>query len=199
MLLALMAAEDQASSPRAALTSLWSAVTRGDEQSIRRLLLVPDDPQQELATAYARLILATRRLGEVTRSKFPDASISLTRQTLLPEDFAKIDQAEVQIDQDQAWLKLPDRDWPIRLIRDEQTWKILVEQPPGATVQHQLDQLAQTGALAEAMNQLADEIAADKYPTAQEAENAVKQRLGSILARSLAGELSATRPATQPD
>src|ERR1700733_10051814 len=75
-----------ASAPKAAMKSLYAAVQRGDAAAVRQPLSVQNDPDQQIASAYADLILASKRLGDIANQKFPGSSNAFAQGTLLPED-----------------------------------------------------------------------------------------------------------------
>src|SRR5689334_3841002 len=99
-------AQTDTSSPKAALKSLYSAIEKADQAGIIQVLLVPDDPQQEVAKAYASMLLASKRFGDVARQKFPGVASPLAQPVLAPEDVARIDAAVVTIDGDTATVRI---------------------------------------------------------------------------------------------
>src|SRR5450432_2943907 len=173
-------AQVDTSTPKAAVKSLYAAVQRADAAAIRQLLVVQTDPGQQLIGAYADMILAGRRLGDVVQHKFPGASSAFSQGTFLPEDAARIDAADVSIDGDLAKVKFPDHPPPITLQRSGGGWRIVVEESDD-TPKHRADQLALLHSMTDALNKSADEIDADKYPTVEEAESAVKDRMGAVV------------------
>jgi hypothetical protein len=186
-----------ASTPKAAMKSLYAAVQRGDAATIRQLLSVQNDPDQQIASSYADLILAGKRLGDITLQKFPGSSNPFAQGTLLPEDAAKIDSADVNVNGDSAKLKFADQQSPIVLKHGGDGWRIVIEQDQD-TPKRRADQLFLLKGMADAMNKSADEINADKYATVEDAESAVKNRLGAIVSKALQSDLPTSKPATQP-
>jgi hypothetical protein len=186
-----------ASTPKAAMKSLYAAVQRGDAATIRQLLSVQNDPDQQIASSYADLILAGKRLGDITLQKFPGSSNPFAQGTLLPEDAAKIDSADVSVNGDSAKLKFADQPSPIVLKHAGDGWRIVIEQDQD-TLKRRADQLFLLKGMTDAMNKSADEINADKYATVEDAESAVKNRLGAIVSKALQSDLPTSKPATQP-
>ncbi len=184
-------------SPKAAVKSFYAAVNRGDAAAVRQLLFIQDDPQQQLVAAYADLILAGKRLGDTAKQKYPGVTDAFAQGTLAPEDALEIDAATVTIEADTATLKLKDRDEPLKLRRTAGGWRVVVSDEPDASPAHRAEQLLLLQSLTEAMSQSAEEIAADKYPTAQDAENAVKDRLSAVQAKLMQSTPPTSRPATQ--
>lgn len=179
------------------MKSLYAAVQRGDAPTIRQLLSVQNDPQQQIASAYADLILACKRLGDITSQKFPGSSNPFAQGTLMPEDAAKIDSAEVNINGDTAKLKFADQQSPTVLKRGDDGWRVVIEQDQD-TPKLRSDQLSLLHGMVDAMNKSADEINADKYATVEDAETAVKNRLGAVVSKALQSDLPTSKPATQP-
>jgi hypothetical protein len=186
-----------ASTPKSALKSLYAAVQNGDATTIRQLLIVQNDPQQQIANAYADLILAGKRLGDVASHKFPGSSNAFAQGALLPEDAAKIDSADLTVDGDTAKLKFAEQQSPIVLKQTDAGWRLFVEQSDD-TPKHHADQLLLLHAMTDAMNKSADEIDADKYATVEDAESAVKNRLGAVVSKALQSDISTSKPASQP-
>jgi hypothetical protein len=186
-----------ASTPKAAMKSLYAAVQRGDAPAIRQLLLVQNDPDQQIAAAYADLVLACKRLGDVASQKFPGSSNAFAQGTLLPEDAEKIDSAELTSDGQTAKLKFADQSAPILLKHTDDGWRLVVEQDDDSA-KHRTEQLSLLRSMTTAMTKSADEIDADKYATAEDAESAVKDRLGAVVSKALQSDLPTSKPATQP-
>jgi hypothetical protein len=194
------AADVDMSSPKAAVKSLYTAVGRVDTAAVRQLLYVENDPQQELAGGYGKVILASKRLGDIAKQKFPTSQNQLAQGTIVPEDIAKVESAMVSITGDNAVVRITGNPDPIKLRRVDGSWKILVGE--GAETDnsgsHRADRLTLLQNLADAMNQSADELNADKYPTIADAEAAIKQRMSAVVSKALQADLPASRPATQP-
>jgi hypothetical protein len=227
-------AQDDTSSPKAAVKSLYTAVGRGDAQAVREILLVEDDPQQQLVGAYANVILAGKKLGDVVKQKFPGMTGAFAQGTITPEDAARVDAATVTIESDHATLKMPEKTGQqkggdqqkgetLKLKRVEGTWRVIVGEEsagagagagtgagaaagagagagvdPDAAARYRAEQLTLLKGLADALTQTADDIAADKFATAQDAENAVKDRLGAVIAKAMQTHAPTTKPATRP-
>jgi hypothetical protein len=86
---------------------------------------------------------------------------------------------------------------PIQLRRTDRGWQIVLtdfssapEKMPG--------QIALTRELAGAFSQLADEVAAGKHATVQDAEMAVQQRINEVMMEAARHLSPATAPSTQP-
>jgi hypothetical protein len=171
-----------------------------DTAAVRQLLYVENDPQQDLAAGYGKVILASKRLGDIAKQKFPNSQNQLALGTVVPEDAAKIESAMVSITGDKAVVRMTGNPTPVNLRRVDGAWRVLVGEGAGAdnSPSHRADRLALLQNLADAMNQSADELNADKYPTIQDAEAAVKQRMSAVIAKALQADPPTSRPAIQP-
>ena len=164
------------------------------------MLYVDNDPQQDLATAYGKIIVAGKRLGDVAKQKWPGTQNQLAAGTISPEDIAKIDSAMISITGDRAVMRIAGRPEQINLRRVDGNWRVAVGEGAGAADNlpaHRADRLALLQNLYDAMMQSADEINADKYPTLPEAEAAVKQRMGAVVAKALQADMPTSKPTTQ--
>jgi ribosomal protein S20 len=189
------AQSDQDAGPKNAVKTLYAAVQKGDAAAITQAIYVEGDPQQEMARAYADLVLAGKHLADVVKLKYPNSPNKLTQGTLMPEDVARIDAAAVTIDKDKATLRIAGRD-PVPLRRVDGNWRILFGEgaDPKAAISKRVASMSQISA---AMNQAADEINADKYATAQEAEAAVQTKLDAVVSKSLQMNPPTSRPQGQ--
>jgi hypothetical protein len=192
-------AQVDTSTPKAAVKSLYGAVAKGDAAVVRQVLMVDGDPEQHFAAGYADLILAGKHLADAAKSKYPGVADAFTRGTILPEDVAKVDSAKVSIDGENATVKINDRDEPLKLRQTNGAWRVVVGTPGSVSTPAQREnQMNLIKGLIAAMSQCADEITADKYATAQEAEAAVKERLGAVVAKALQNEPPTSRPTSKP-
>jgi hypothetical protein len=203
MLVLLTAASVRAqvdtSTPKTAVKTLYGAVAKGDVSTLRSVLIVDGDPQQQFVAGYAELIVAGKRLADAAKAKYPGVATAFTQGTILPEDAAKIDAAKVSIDGETATVKVNDAVDPLKLRRVEGAWRVVVgTQEPGSAPAQRESQLALLRGLTEAMNASAADINADKFASAQEAETAVKDRLGAVLTKALQNEGPTSKPTTRP-
>jgi hypothetical protein len=192
-------AQVDTSNPKAAVKSLYGAVAKGDASALRSILLVDGDPQQQFVAGYAELIIAGKRLADAAKAKYPGVATAFTQGTILPEDAAKIDSAKVSIEGETATVKVNDRDEPLKLRKVDGAWRVVVgTQEPGSAPAQRESQLTLLRGLTEAMNASAQDITADKFGSAQEAETAVKDRLGAVLTKALQNEGPTSKPTTRP-
>lgn len=190
------------SSPKDAAKSLYRAVERGDEAAIRRTFYATTDAERELAGAYATMIVATKRLADVAQKKYGGAADAFAQGAVTEDDVKKIDAAEVKPQgPDRATIALPLAPRPISLRRGEGGWQIVISDFAGGAPERINAQIAMTREIATVATEVADAIDSDKYPTAQEAEQAVQQRMNEVMTKAVRANpptTAATQPATQP-
>ncbi|HVT90219.1 MAG TPA: hypothetical protein VHD56_15310 [Tepidisphaeraceae bacterium] len=192
-----LASAQTSSDPKSALKNLHAAFEKADAPAIQQFLYVENDPQQELARGYAGVVVAGKRLADGAKKKFPGSAVPFTQGTTLPEDAAQIDAAEVSINDDTATLKIPGQPVPQTLRMIEGSWKLIVPTGTAHTDEERTRMLKLLKALTDAMNLSADEINDNKYTTVQDAEAAVKQRLGAVWSKALQTDAPTSAPTTQ--
>lgn len=186
------------SSPTAAARSLFEAVDRGDEAAIREILFAEDDRQREIAGAYATLVVSAKRLADAAQKRYGDSADAIARGALPDVEIQGLDAAVVKEAGDTATLQTPTMPRAMRLRRTDAGWKVLTEDPdiPPDRV---APQVSLTRDIAAAMSEVADEIAAGKYPAVQEAESAISQRINEAITRRVKTHPPSTQPTTQPE
>jgi hypothetical protein len=184
-------------SPKSAARSVYAAVDRGDEIALRETFFVePGQPlQEELVAANARMVIAGKRLADAAREKFPGASDAMTQRIISADDLAALDQATVDEQDDVAVLKFAGSTREMRFQCMDGKWRLVIAEFGGATDQNLSEQNVLVREFADAMAETAGEIAADKYPTPQEAEAALQAKINVILAKSVRTVPLATQPA----
>jgi hypothetical protein len=198
MVTAASAQSVDTSTPRAAARSLTAAITRADADAVRQLIVVDNDPAQQLVGAYANFILAGKRLSESVRKRYPGTTDPFAAGGIAPEDAASIDAAAVSVDGDMATLKIQGRARPLKLRRIGGAWKVVIsEEPATQTPRQRADQVGLVQGLADAMNSSSDDISAGKFRDVEDARNAVKERLGAVAARAIQSNPPTSRPTTQ--
>jgi hypothetical protein len=183
--------------PKAALKSLYAAVERGDAAAIQQLLVIDNDPQQQLLKLYVDLIVSGKRLADVTRQKFPGAANPMAQGTITPEDAIKIDKATEKIDGDTATLQISGQPTAVTLRKSNGSWKVVYGEGAYSGPDHQAQRRQILESFIQAMKTSADEIAADKYATVQDAEAALKERLSAVVSRAMQINPPTSRPITR--
>lgn len=181
----LCPAEEDAAGPKTAMKSFYQAMEAGDARAVRALFFTADDAEKDLADADAAQLTAARALGEAVKKKFAATGDALSKGLPLHDQIAKLDSAEVFVEGDNATIKLPGQAKPLRLVKSGGAWKISIADYAGATPANIAVQTAVLKDLAEVYSTIATEISADKYPTAQDAQRALQQKLQAVMANTL--------------
>jgi hypothetical protein len=174
--------------PRAAYLQFLEAVDRGDGPVVRASLYAANGSEQEVVDAMANWVQSYGRLRQALMRAFgPDARSVLADPTRSHQAIAQAQNATEQIGSQRATVQVPDGGPTITLCRVDGSWKI-----PLADVvrEHQYgpQEIAQSVAEytreAHTMDEIRDQISAERYHTAEEAMQALRTRL--------------IRPATEP-
>ena len=205
ILITLLQAPD-ASTPKDAAKRLYDAVARGDEAALADHFYADDPAQRTLVAAYAHFVIQGKRLGDLAKQKFPGATDALTQGVIDDEDVARLDEATIRQNGDTATIQLPgkSRDMPFRRGADGR-WRLVISDFAGSSGQNLGDQVALLNDFAKAFSDTADEIAADKLATPQDAETALQTRVNIVLTRAAkiipptsAPATTSATPSTQP-
>jgi hypothetical protein len=98
----------------------------------------------------------------------------------MDEQLQSLQKAEVKIDGDSATLTVTSASQPMMLRKMGDKWKIDLQSMPGA---QKMDlAIPLLNAMAKAADELADEINADRYKTADEARTAMQQKIAAVQA-----------------
>ena len=192
----LLAADGDASGPKAAMKSFYQAMEAGDAAAVRQLFHAAGDAEKDLADACAAELTAARALGEAARNKFAATGDALSKGMPLRDEIAKLDGAQVAIDGDTAILKLPGQSKPLRLLKVDGRWKLSIADYAGVSADKIAGESAVHKDLAAVYNSVAADITADKFPTAQDAQRALQQKLQGVLFNTLKKHPPATSRAT---
>jgi hypothetical protein len=192
------------STPRGAAESFLRAVDAADAATVRQAMLAQTPEQAQLADAFAALIAAGRRVGDAARSRWGDQVALPGRPSVMPAtqpadannapshtrrgDQISLAAAQVNIDGDRASVTPPGDAKAMRFCRVDNRWLLDVDDyaglPEGAPAADAADQVNLIRGVATALNDAADEIIAEKYPTAADAENAIQQKLRAVVSRT---------------
>ena len=196
-----MAEAPDLSSPKAAAKSLYQAVDRGDGEAIRAVFFTETDSQRQLADAYAEMILATKRLGDVAKSKYAGAAAADAPAlgAVPTEDVKRIDAAELKQDApDRATLMMPLATRPMSFRKADRGWQLVISDFAGGAPDRIDAQVEMTRQITAAVTDIADGIEADKYPTSHDAEQAIQHRMNEVMTRAVPKNLPTTGATTQP-
>jgi hypothetical protein len=178
------------STPKAAATSLFLALSRGEREVVVRALYAADADQRALADAMADLLINGKRLGDAARDRFGRDADAIGRGMLDPSDLSRLRDATVKESADTATIQVQGQPRPMsfRRNRDGQ-WALVVTDFGGAAPDNVARQTRLVRMMAEAMNESAREVASGKFATPDAATAAIQRRLHEVM-------LNFTRPAT---
>lgn len=196
------AVPEDRSTPRGTLKVLRTALEKGDADQIRSILAAGNPSEQAMVDVMAQTAVSVKRLHDAAVEAFgADNARAITGEPAArsPDGLTDLDHATESIAEDgqSATVTFQDVDTrPIRLTRNQDQWRIPVSELK------QLDPAALEARMAEvkALNALVDEVAAEvaqgKYKSAEEARQALYNRL---IQNASATQSTATAPAsTQP-
>jgi hypothetical protein len=190
LLLLLLAAPADLSTPKSAARSLFDAINAGDRAAVAASLYAADDAQANYTNAMADMIVAGKSLGDAARRQFGPAGEGIGMSTLDPATAAKLDQATVQQTGDSARIMVPGQPRPMSFRRrSDGTWGLVVFDATSTTQPDIAKQTKLVRLMADAMQISATEIAKGTFKDAGEATTAIQQRLHAVM-------LSFHRPAT---
>src|SRR3954470_7332385 len=172
------AADIDPTSPKGAMKSFYDAMEAGDASAVRALFYAANDAEKDLADAYTAQLTAAKALGEAAKSKYGATGDALSKGMPVRDEVARLSTAEVTIDGDNAALKFPGQPKPLHMVKSEGRWRISIADFAGATPNEIAGQTAVIKEMAGVFTSVAADIAADKFPTAPDAQRALQQKLG---------------------
>ena len=185
------------STPKAAAVTLFKAITAGDRNTVAAGFFANGDEQRALASAMADMIVAGKKLGDAAKEKFGQAADPIGRGMLDPDDLSKLEDATVvETGGDAAVLTVPDQPRPMSFRKQGGEWKLVVTDFGGAAPANIAKQTRLVRAMADAITAAANDIAAGKYKSPDEATFAIQQSLHQVMLSFY--RPSTTRSATQP-
>ena len=190
---AVNAAPD-ASTPRAAVTSLWRAVLDEDAHALHQALFTANDVERELASAMADLLVAGERLKRAARERYGDAGDAIGRRMIDADDAAALERAVVVEKGDFATVTIEGAQRPLTFRRTDQGWKLIVTGPEGGRPQATAEQTALIAASARAVNEAAEEISNGRHASVQAASKAIEAKLHAVMLKAHS-KGAATQPA----
>jgi len=192
--IAAVAADTDLSTPKGAAKAFGEGMSQGNFDAVKAAVLA-DEAQTKALEALVKVIANFKKVEEAAVTKFGEAgkTVASQQQMSIGEELAKIDQAVEKIEGDTATLTSPGSQEPLHLKKADGQWKVDFAAMPGS------DQIAQAvpmiDAMAGAAGELSEEITADKYKTADEAKNALGQKMMAAMMAMQPQESPAT---TQP-
>ncbi len=189
--------------PRDALKLFAAALRDGDEQRLRRVVILGNEPADgRMLNAIARMAAALARMNQAAVDAWGESAISgLTGDSLthFERTLARIDAADISIDGEKATVRYADaKDAPFELRRVGGLWKVPMGELSQGADPATLDQrLAELDGQAQIVAALTGEIAAGKFHNADAAREAWRVKI----MRSLSdhpGDRARANPATRP-
>ena len=191
------------SSPQGAIKSLCRAVDAQDGEAVLKVFYAADPGERDLAKAFADLILSGKKLGDAAREQFGSAGDTLGSGVLNQAELARIDQAELRENGDNATLIPIGQSRPLQFHRTGEQWQLIVRD--FANAQENLPrQVALLKKVAGVFDDMAQNIDAGKINSSQEAEAAIQTKLANVMIRAATQSSTkpiltpSTRPATRP-
>lgn len=193
-------AEIDPGSPQGGLKVFYEALAANDVAALRGALDAQNEPEKQLADAFAAQISAAKALGEALKTKFNNGGDALTKGMPVRDELAKLESAQVKIDGESATVQLGENARPLRMVRSDGRWRVSIMDYAGATPQSVAVQAAVQKDMATAFNAIAADVMADKYATPQDAQRALQQKMQSVLFNTLKKHPPAsTRSTTRPN
>lgn len=167
------------STPRSAAETLWTAISKGDVQKTSEALDAPG-ATPELRWAVAEVLVMGKRLSNAAATRFGASGGVIAKPMLTGDDLALLDSAEEKIDGDRATVTIAGQAHPMRFIRADGKWRLLVEQYADVPPEEMGGRVKMLRDLAMALNESAKDIEAGKWATPQEAERFIQDRLHAV-------------------
>lgn len=197
VLAAPLVAEPDLSSPQAAARSLYQAMQAQDGDAIVRTFYAPRRQDQELARAFADLIVSGKKLADAAKAKYGTSGEAIGAGAVGPEEIAQLDRADVKVTGDTAAMTIPGRTKPVTFHHSSDgRWQLVLSDFAGAAEGDVARQTVLIRKVSEVLGETGDEVRADKYPTAQAAESAIQGKLAKVMIR--AATQASSRPASHP-
>ena len=192
------AADTDPNGPKAAMKNFYQAMESGDAASVRALFHTANDAEKALADADAAQLTAARALGEAIKNKFAATGDALSKGLPLRDEIARLYTAQVAVEGDTATLTLAGQAKPLRLIKSDGHWRLSIADYAGVTLATIGEQTAVLKDLASVYASVAADISANKFPSAQDAQRTLQQKLQAVVTNTLRKHPPTTQAATRP-
>ena len=179
------AQEADRATPKGAAQAFYAAVERADREAIRAAMLTENAQQEKLADSFADVIVAGRKLAKAAAGKYGQAGEALGQGMVDRADIERIDDTAIKVQGDTATIQVVNSLMPLKLRRVDGVWKLLVMDYAGATEENLPKQVVLLQNIATALNDAAEEISADKYASASDAEAAITAKLNNVMIKAL--------------
>ena len=180
-------AADQ-STPKKAAESFGTALVAGDNKAVREVSQ-GTDAEYKTVDALGTMVGAMKKLSDAASAKYgKDNAISKGAKDM--DIAAELEKSEVKEDGDKATITNKEKDEknPMKLVKKDGKWFVDLSSLP----KEGMDQVVKMApAMSKAATEVAGEIKADKYKTAEEAQQALGTKM-------LAAMMQAPPPADAP-
>lgn len=198
-LAARAAVEVDLTSPKSAARTFGQGMSQGDIEAVKASAIATAE-QQKALEALSAVVSNFKKVEEAAIAKFGETAgktVASQQQMSIGEELEKIDSATETITGDTAVLAAEGSQEPLHLRKVDGQWKVDFAAMPGT------EQVAQAipmiTAMAGAADELAAEITADKYKTADEAKNALGQKMMAAMMSMQMPENGQTTEPSQED
>jgi dienelactone hydrolase len=178
-------ADADQSSPKAAVQSFWSFIDRGDVEAARRVAIIEGDDQSKWVESFAEMCEGFRKAHDAAVARFgKDAEKQFTPHT--PGYYAAqlVEKSEVREESpDQARVVPPGTPGGGGVIARRMEGRWFVDLKQGMKSADLTQSIAKHRSMAKAMGDVASNIAAGKYATSAEADQALREILKSSISK----------------
>jgi hypothetical protein len=172
---ALADSKPDLSSPKSAAMAFGTALLAGDSAGIKATSMGTDN-DFKVVDAMGQMVGAMKKLSDAAVAKWGKDN-ALSKGSMAPDIQKELEESEVKIDGDSATIIKKDKSdakSPMKLKKVDGNWKVDL----GSLPKEGMDQLVKMApAMAKAAAEVSAEIAADKYKTADEAQQALGAKM----------------------
>ena len=181
------------STPRGALKALATAMTAGDADTIKRLLLAGTPTEQRMVSLMSDMAVSIAQLNKAMIGRFgrkpASAVLGGDPDETLARSLADLDAATERIDGDTATVGTVSQSFMLKKAANGE-WRIAVSEMSKDTTSAQVEEKATVlSGQMKAMHEITTGIADGKYATAADAASALHAKMGG----------GATAPTTAPN
>lgn len=188
--------------PRGTLKLLRTAMEAGDAEQIRSILAAGNELEKAMVDSMAQTAVSAKRLHDAAVATFgQEQARPLTGEPSTPgaDGLTDLDRAVETISDDGTTAVVSFQDIntdPIKLTLVNEQWQIPVSELKQLDRGTMATRIAEVTALNAIVDEIAAEVAQNKYKTAEEAKQALYDRLVQLA--QAASTQPTTRPATGP-
>jgi hypothetical protein len=187
--------------PRGTLKVLITAMQQAQADTLRSILLAANPAEQQMVEAMVQTSVSVKKLHDAAIATYGAEQAKVITGTVESTDSLDAATATLENDERSAVVTFPDVDQrPVRLVKQGEQWAVpiaeLAKDVAPATIEERLGEIR---AFNQAIDAVAEEIAQKKHRTAEEAKQALYNRMmQSAAPQALPATQPTSRPATQP-